>query len=145
MAEKLEALMGAAVVMALGGLALALFLWGAAILLFQCSTWLRVGLWQPVPAYALLMTERARDFDLRMTERQASPLDLAPSLGSYASFDAAQTAIAGKMVGLRRIVAWLLDIGLVGWLWGLALLSFMLLVAVGKANYARSKARGRQA
>lgn len=126
MFERLDALVRGAVLAAGGFAAVALFLWGGALLLSQCITWLRDGLWQAVPGYAVLLTDEAREFQLRITQgKRFSPLDLVPALGSYPDLDAAVAAAAGKLVGLGRIVAWLLAAPLTLWLWALGILTIL--------------------
>lgn len=107
----------------LGGIAwlllvlmLAMVIWAGAIVFVQCTTWLKTGTWQQVPAVAVFMSPEAQTLNLRVTAGRISPLDLAPSWASFGNMEVVTERIAGRMVGLARIVDWLLNLGLVVWL-----------------------------
>lgn len=109
-------------------------LWALALLAVQCITWLKTGIWQAVPAFAVFLSPEAQLINLRMTEGGLSPLDLVPSLASYTSADGVVAAVSGRMVGVSKIVGWLLEVSLAGWLIGLSLAAYWALIA-----YADSK------
>lgn len=79
---------------------LALTLWAAAIFALQCLGWLKHASWQPVPAAAIFMSARDRDFHFRMHDG-LNALDIVPALGD---------GIMGVDTGLRgldHILVWL--------------------------------------
>jgi len=113
----------------LGGIAwlllalmLAMLIWAGALVFVQCTTWLKTGAWQQVPAVAVFMSPEAQTLNLRVTEGRITPLDLAPSWASFGSAEVVTERIAGRMVGFARIVDWLLNLGLVVWLVGASVL-----------------------
>jgi hypothetical protein len=75
----------------------------------QALTWLKGGVWQPVPVFAVFLSPEAQAFQLRMTERGFSPLDAVPSWASFDSLDAVASGMSGKLLGLAKVVRWLLD------------------------------------
>lgn len=105
-------------------------MWAAALVVVQCVTWLKTGSWQPVPVASVFMSPEAQRFNLAVVPARISPLDLAPSLASLDSATAVTQRVAGSAVGLARIVAWLLDVGLSVWLLAVALVCLPLAGAV---------------
>lgn len=127
---------------AVGFLALGLLLWAGALLLIQCTTWLKTGIWHPVPVFAVLLSRQAQTVNLRLTDgiptsrpgsasgtkREAlisfvshlTPLDLAPSWAAFDSLDGVAARAAWNMVGLARILRSLLDTAFSFWLVTLA-------------------------
>ncbi len=95
---------------------LALLLWAGALVFTQCITWLKTNVWQSVSATAVFMSPEAQTFHLRVANVRVSPLDLAPSWAAFDSEGAVVESVSGRMAGLARIVAWLLDLGLSVWL-----------------------------
>ena len=128
---------------ALGFLALGFLFWAGALLLIQCTTWLRTGIWQPVPVFAVLLSPEAQTVNLRLTDgiptsrpgsasgtkrevlisfmSHLTPLDLAPSWAAFDSLDAVAARATRNMVGLARILRSLLDTALGYWLVALAI------------------------
>ena len=105
-------------------------LWAAALVVVQCITWLKAGVWQPVPAFALFLSSEAQVLNLRLIGGSLSALDLVPSWGSFDSLDSVVLAVSGRMVGFGRIVAWLLELPLLVWLLAVAFVS----ASVGRAR-----------
>jgi hypothetical protein len=106
---------GVAAVLRIAGVAF--LLWGAALLFVQCLYWLKVGAWQPVPAFAVFLSAEAQTFNLRVTSGAvATPLDLAPSVANFDSLDGVTVAMTGSLVGLGKIVGWLLNTPFSIWL-----------------------------
>ena len=116
---KVDAHLRGGIAAALGLLALGLLFWAAPLLLIQCTTWLKTGIWQPVPAFAVLLSPEAQTFNLRLTDGHLTPLDL-PSWAAFDSLDAVAARAAGNMVGLAQILRWVLDTALGFWLVTLA-------------------------
>ncbi len=104
-------------------------LWALALLAVQCITWLKTGIWQEVPAVAVFLSPEAQRFNLRMTEVGFSPLDLVPSWASYSSAEAVIAALSGRMVGVSKIIGWLLEASLGGWLVSLSIGTCCALIA----------------
>lgn len=99
----------------------ALILWAVFLFSLQCIAWMKFGLWQPVPFGAMLMSPDAQRSEIdvltSIAERtKLHPLDLVPSFGTFSSLDNAALAISNNMIGVARIAAWFLDVGLVVWL-----------------------------
>lgn len=139
---KVEAYLRAGTAAALRFLALGLLLWAGALLLIQCTTWLRTGILQPVPVFAVLLSPEAQTVNLGLTDGTATsrprnvigtkrealisllshltPLDLAPSWAAFDSLDAVAARAAWNMVGLARILRSLLDTAFSFWLVTLA-------------------------
>lgn len=92
-----------------------LLAWAGVIVLAQCITWLMAGEWQPVPAVAIFMTSEAQHFFLDVVPSGISPVSFAPSIASLDSPEAVARRLAGSAIGLQRIVAWLLDVGVSLW------------------------------
>jgi hypothetical protein len=103
--------------------------WALAILAVQCITWLKFGIWQPVPAYALFLSPEAKVSSLRLTESGISALDLVPPLASYNSPNSVVADLCGRMVGMSKIVGWLLDCSFGGWLVCLEIAAVWALIA----------------
>ena len=104
------------------------FGWAALIVLGQGLGWLKFGEWQPVPFYALFLSEEGQA--MISAYSRAQPLSLVPSWGSTGSLEQQAAALAGSAVGLRKIVTWLLDLPLVV---PLVVAGFLLLAGCGLA------------
>ena len=98
--------------------AAALLFWAAILFLAQCLGWLKAGQWQPLPLYAVFLSQESQDFTLRMYETGIQPLSLVRALGSSESLAQVTWGIAGDMLGLQKVVAWLLELPFAAWLVG---------------------------
>lgn len=96
--------------------AVGMLLWAAAVPARQGLTWLKTGVWQPVPAFAVFLSPEAKTYSLKLTSDKDTPLDLIPSLADFQSLDAVADSVSGRMVGLAIVVRWLLDSALALWL-----------------------------
>ncbi len=118
-----RARMGTATVLALFGLAL--LGWAALLFLLQCFAWLKTGVWQPVPMYAVFLSPALQMFMVGVVPPGGvTPLALAPSLGGHDSLEAVARALVGSAEGAFRIVSWLFSAALAAWLIALAIGSF---------------------
>jgi len=112
-----------ATVIALFGVAL--LGWAALVVLVQCLTWLKTGLWQPVPMYAVFLSPTLQMFMVGVVPPGGiTPLALVPSLGDYDSLDTVVRTLVGSAEGAFRIVSWFFDVALTTWLVALAIGSF---------------------
>lgn len=105
-------------------LAIYCFAWAGLIMSWQGGGWFRTGEWQPVPAYALFVNTDAQSNLQVFGDKKGQPLQLVPAWGGPDSSDAEAIAesLAGKMLGMRKILLWLIELSLVGWLVVVALL-----------------------
>lgn len=114
------------------------FFWAAAILLFQVLGWLRFGEWQPVPAFALFVAEVGQS-EIKAFSGPVQALNLVPAWGTEAwNGQGVAAGLAGKLLGVQKVVAWLLDWPLVVWLIASGLV--LLLFGIGAAEEARTSA-----
>ena len=100
----------------------------AAILLFaQGFTWLRSGLWQPLPMYSLFITEGGQRSAVALPGidvKQNLALTLAPPLGSFNSVESFARSFTGNAEGAYMIAVDLLGRSLGGWSFVIACLAF---------------------
>jgi hypothetical protein len=96
-------------------LGIALLGWAVLTLLMQGAGWIRFGNWQPVPLSSLFITPEGQDI-MRFFEGRLQPLNLVPALGSQPYEAKAAEHLAGSLLGLRQVFAWLLDTPLTAWL-----------------------------
>jgi hypothetical protein len=120
--------------------AAALFFWALILVFAQCLGWLKSGQWQTLPLYAVFLSQESQDIALRMYETGIQPLDLVPALGSSDSLTQVAGSFAGDMIGLRKVVEWLLDLPFTAWLVGAA---FLLVAVQGWALDAQMKVQSR--
>jgi hypothetical protein len=128
-----------AIAMLLMLLGFVLLLWAAFLVLIQAIAWLKAGQWQPVPLSAALLAPEARFYEFQVVAPigrygEWHPLKLVPDIASAASVTEVTRAIAGNALGLQRIIAWLIDIGLAGWMVATALVSLALAVLCGERS-----------
>lgn len=82
--------------------------WAALLLLMQILGWFKAGDWQPVPLFALFMSDAAQaDFRVYLVNPQ--PLSLVPSWGGAIRAEEIATRIAGQLMGMRKVLAWVLE------------------------------------
>jgi hypothetical protein len=108
-------------------------LWAAATVFLQCICWLRFGMWQPVPAFAVLLSPGAQADQLTplgLFGAQISPLMTTPSLMGFDSLESAASFFGGSMLGITRILSALLNWPLSAWLVGLATLGLYVADAI---------------
>jgi hypothetical protein len=86
--------------------------WAALVLLTQVFGWIRVGEWQPVPLFSLLISEAAQA-DLRVHLLTPQPLNLVPVWGAAAHAEEIAANAAGSLMGIRKILVWVLECPLV--------------------------------
>ncbi len=99
--------------------------WAVLVFLVQCFAWLKTGLWQPIPIYAMFLPPALQTYMVGVIPPGSiTPLALVPSFGSYDSLESLARSLAGSAEGVFRILAWLLEQALAGWLVALALGSF---------------------
>jgi hypothetical protein len=111
-------------------------MWAAAILLFQVLGWLRFGEWQPVPTFALLVSDVGQA-EIRAFAAPVQGLNLVPAWGTAAwNGDGVAAELGGELLGMRKVFAWLLDGPLVVWLIASALL--LLFACIAAAQEART-------
>lgn len=113
-----------------------LLLWALALVFIQCLGWLKSGEWQPLPFYAVFLSQEAQELALKTYEARIQALAFVPTLGNFEGLEQVSTALSSDMVGLRKVVSWVLDLPLVLWLVAGAL---SLLAAQGWALEARMK------
>ncbi len=110
------------VLQAVAGLAMiVLSHWAFALVIFQSIGWLRFGVWQPVPGYAMFMSEVAKDRSLRLYEQGLQPLDMMPVFGSASGPQEVAHMAVGDWVGARAVVIWFLELPFGAWLLGAAI------------------------
>lgn len=97
-------------------LSIALILWAGLLIVGQCGGWLKSGEWQPVPAYAILLTEDAKIFTLQAYEAGVQPLGLVPSWGDSESLEQIAVSMARNALGAQKVFKWLLELPLALWL-----------------------------
>ena len=97
-------------------------MWAVLVFAAQCMAWLKAGIWQPVPFVAVFISDAAKNAYFLVLDSSTSPLDLALSLTALDSPDTLVTNLAGRAVGVQRILVWLLLLPLTVWLLALALL-----------------------
>lgn len=108
------------------------FLWAAAILLFQVLGWVRFGEWQPVPAFALFVAEVGQS-EIKAFSGPVQALNLVPAWGTAAwNGEGVAAGLAGNLLGMQKVFAWLLDGPLVLWLVASALLLFVASIAAAE-------------
>lgn len=88
-----------------------LFLWAFAIFVMQCLGWLQSGQWQPVPVGLLFVSEDGHRW-VSYFEIRAQPLKIVPAFGALREVGDVAANMAGRMVGLQKVLGWLLDINL---------------------------------
>lgn len=100
-------------------------LWAGLLVLMQVFGWLRFGEWQHVALYSLFLTSDSQSF-IRQFEGDAQPLNAVPALGFGESLDALAWKLAGRMVGVAKVMTWLLDTALILWVLAGAFVSLAL-------------------
>ena len=99
--------------------------WAALIFGTQCLAWLKFGMWQSVPAFAVMLSSSAQSFalvPLGLLDASFSPLAMVPSMGSFETPDEVSSAIGGNLLGITKIASELISwpfslwIALFGWL-----------------------------
>jgi hypothetical protein len=113
--ERFDQMFVGAIKSALALTAMAFFLWALAIVCLQCLSWLKFGVWQPVPAYAVFLSPPAQAFQLvplGLFEARISPLMAVPSALDFDSLDSMAAAFGGSMIGVAKIIAMLLGLPL---------------------------------
>lgn len=104
-------------------------LWAGLLVLMQVFGWLRFGEWQSLPLHAIFMTENAQA-GLRVFGTGVQPLGIVPAWGLAETGPDLAWQMSGKrMVGVAKVLTWLLDTSLVFWAVVVAVLS--LAFAVG--------------
>jgi hypothetical protein len=95
-------------------------MWALALILLQVLGWAHSGQWQPVPAYALFITEQGQA-ELRVFRGPLQALNIVPAWGSGAWHGEGMAyELAGNFLGLKKVYAWMLNAPLVGWLFASA-------------------------
>ena len=82
--------------------------WAALLLLMQVLGWIKAGEWQPVPLFAVFLSDAAQA-DLRVYLVNPQPLALVPSWGGAIGAEEIAAQIAGQLMGMRKALAWVLE------------------------------------
>lgn len=111
--------------------------WAALLLLMQILGWIKAGEWQPVPLFALFMSDAAQA-DLRMYLVNPQPLALVPSWGGALGAEEIASQMAGQLMGMRKVLAWVLECPLLG---ALLLAGLAFFMAAGAAFNSATEGR----
>lgn len=93
-----------------------LIAWACVLVASQCLGWLKAGDWQPVPAYAIFLSEQAQDYTLKVYDSGLQPLNLTPAWGDAKDLDQIAESSARNALGARKILRWVLELPLAVWL-----------------------------
>jgi hypothetical protein len=85
------------------------YMWLFVLLVAQLLGWLKSGVWQPIPAGALLLSQEGQQA-LLVTADHLNALAVVPSLANFYDIQDAALSLAGNSVGHRQDIA--LDIGI---------------------------------
>lgn len=96
--------------------------WAALLLALQLLGWLRFDEWQGLPLSALFISEAGQAGSMLYVSA-VQPLGLIPAWGSANSGPELAALTAGKLLGLSRLLAWVLEVPLTLSLVAVSLLS----------------------
>lgn len=110
-----------------------LLLWASSVFFFQCIGWIKAGEWQPV-AFGTLFLSDSGQASLQTIKVSVNPLELVPSWGTSFELEQVATIAANKLLGMRKIMAWLLETPLNFWLAGLGFLTISVSSEIAKSR-----------
>lgn len=89
--------------------------WAGIVIVMQGVGWIKFATWQPVPFGALFVSASGHEW-ISFYQDKFQALNLVPAMGSVREIEMVAVGLAGNLIGLQKIFAFILDTSLVLWL-----------------------------
>lgn len=89
--------------------------WAGVVVIMQSIGWIKFATWQPVPFGALFVSASGHEW-ISFYQDKFQALNVVPAMGSVREIEIVAVGLAGNLIGLQKIFAFILDTSLVLWL-----------------------------